>query len=74
MNRLPALTTASVPSGVDPQAVHGGLLEQYNIEIAGGFSELKDKVWRIGMMGYSSRPENVVLLLGALRQLFANYS
>jgi alanine-glyoxylate transaminase/serine-glyoxylate transaminase/serine-pyruvate transaminase len=72
--RLPALTTASVPSGVDPQAVRGGLLEQYNIEIAGGFGELKDKVWRIGMMGYSSRPENVVLLLGALRQLFANYS
>ena len=37
--------------------------------IAAGFGTLKDKVWRIGLMGYSSRKENVTLLLGALREL-----
>ena len=41
---------------------------EYN-EIAAGFGTLKDKVWRIGLMGYSSRKENVTLLLGALREL-----
>ena len=67
--RLPPLTTAQVPAGVDPHKVRGRLLNEYNIEIAGGFGALKDKVWRIGLMGYSSRKENVTLLLGALREL-----
>jgi alanine-glyoxylate transaminase/serine-glyoxylate transaminase/serine-pyruvate transaminase len=67
--RLPPLTTAQVPAGVDPHQVRAQLLNEYNIEIAAGFGALKDKVWRIGLMGYSSRRENVTLLLGALREL-----
>ena len=67
--RLPPLTTAQVPAGVDPHQVRARLLNEYNIEIAAGFGALKDKVWRIGLMGYSSRKENVTLLLGALREL-----
>jgi alanine-glyoxylate transaminase/serine-glyoxylate transaminase/serine-pyruvate transaminase len=67
--RLPPLTTAQVPTGVDPHQVRSRLLNEYNIEIAAGFGALKDKVWRIGLMGYSSRKENVTLLLGALREL-----
>ena len=67
--RLPPLTTASVPDGVDPHAVRARLLSDYNIEIAAGFGTLKDKVWRIGLMGYSSRHENITLLLAALREL-----
>jgi alanine-glyoxylate transaminase/serine-glyoxylate transaminase/serine-pyruvate transaminase len=67
--RLPPLTTAQVPAGVDPHQVRARLLNEYNIEIAAGFGPLKDKVWRIGLMGYSSRRENVTLLLGALREL-----
>ena len=68
--RLPPLTTAQVPAGVDPHQIRAKLLSEYNIEIAAGFGALKDKVWRIGLMGYSSRKENVTLLLGALRELF----
>ncbi len=45
------------------------LLSEYNIEIAGGFGALKDKVWRIGLMGYSSRRENIAVLLAALKEL-----
>ena len=67
--RLPPLTTAHVPAGVDPHNIRARLLNEYNIEIAPGFGALKDKVWRIGLMGYSSRKENVTLLLGALREL-----
>ena len=67
--RLPPLTTAHVPTGVDAQQVRARLLNEYNIEIAAGFGSLKDQVWRIGLMGYSSRKENVTLLLGALREL-----
>ena len=67
--RLPPLTTAQVPAGIDPHQVRARLLNEYNIEIAAGFGALKDKVWRIGLMGYSSRRENVTLLLGALREL-----
>lgn len=67
--RLSPLTTALVPEGVDPHRVRQRLLEEYNIEIAAGFGSLRDKVWRIGLMGYSSRKENIALLLAAMRQL-----
>jgi alanine-glyoxylate transaminase/serine-glyoxylate transaminase/serine-pyruvate transaminase len=65
--RLPSLTTVQVPEGVDAKAVAGKLLADYNIEIAGGLGELAGKVWRVGLMGYNSRPENVILLLAALK-------
>jgi len=65
--RLPTLTTVRIPEGVDGNAVRKRLLEEYHIEIAGGLGELKGKVWRIGLMGYSSQRENVALLLTALK-------
>ncbi len=64
--RLPALTTVRVPDGVDAAAVARQLLNEYNIEVAGGFSKLAGKVWRVGLMGFNSRRENIVLLLDAL--------
>lgn len=67
--RLPTLTTVRIPDGVDGKAVSKKLLEEYNIEIAGGLGELGGKVWRIGLMGYNSRPENVILLLNALKKV-----
>ena len=66
--RLPSLTTAIVPEGVDAKAVAAYLLEHFNIEIAGAFGPLAGKVWRIGLMGHNSRHENVVLLLAALKE------
>lgn len=64
--RLPALTTVRVPDGVDAGAVARTLLLDYNIEVAGGFSQLAGKVWRVGLMGFNSRRENAMLLLDAL--------
>jgi len=68
-HRLPVLTTVRLPEGLDEKALRRRLLTDYNIEIAGGLGELAGKVWRIGLMGYSSRRENVTLLLAALKEL-----
>lgn len=68
-HRAPALTTVRVPEGVDEAAIRGRLLSEYSIEIAGGIGDLKGRIWRIGTMGHSSREENVLLLLAALRRL-----
>lgn len=67
--RLPTLTTVAVPEGVDDAEIRRRLLNEYNIEIAGGLGVFKGKVWRIGLMGYSSRRENVILLISALTRL-----
>ncbi len=64
--RLPSLTTALIPEGIDGKAIADFLLQNYNIEIAGGLGQLAGKVWRIGLMGFNSRPENVLLLLAAM--------
>lgn len=67
--RLPTITTVKIPVGVDDLALRKQLQEKYNIEISGGLGDLKGKIWRIGLMGYSSREENVMLLLKALKDL-----
>jgi alanine-glyoxylate transaminase/serine-glyoxylate transaminase/serine-pyruvate transaminase len=67
--RLTTLTTPKLTPNIDDAGLRRRLLEEYNIEIAGGFGQLLGKVWRIGLMGYSSRPENVLLLLAALEDL-----
>lgn len=64
--RLPQLNAVAVPGGVDEAAVRARLLSRYNLEIGAGLGALAGKVWRIGLMGYSSRPENVLLCLSAL--------
>jgi len=69
--RLPTLSTPRLPSGVEDALLRRRLLDEFGIEIAGGFGPLAGKIWRIGLMGHSSRRENVVLLLAALRELLA---
>jgi len=68
-HRLATLTTVRVPEGVNEGFIRRRLLDDYNIEIAGGLGALKGRIWRIGLMGYSSRRENVVMLLAALRDI-----
>ncbi|RME97726.1 MAG: alanine--glyoxylate aminotransferase family protein [Chloroflexi bacterium] len=69
-HRLPPLTTPRLPAGLENEAqIRRQLLDIYNIEIAGGLGQLGGQVWRIGLMGYSARPENVLLLLSALKEL-----
>jgi alanine-glyoxylate transaminase/serine-glyoxylate transaminase/serine-pyruvate transaminase len=67
--RLPELTTVWVPEGVDEAAARKALLERYGIEVGGGLGAYAGKVWRIGCMGHTARPRNVVTLLGALEEV-----
>eukprot|EP00123_Amoebidium_parasiticum_P001269 comp12314_c0_seq1/m.7164 comp12314_c0_seq1/g.7164 ORF comp12314_c0_seq1/g.7164 comp12314_c0_seq1/m.7164 type:complete len:398 (-) comp12314_c0_seq1:99-1292(-) len=66
-HRLPSLTTARIPEGVDGKAVTTYLLTKYNLEMGGGLGELAGKVWRIGLMGFNSRPETVQHFLACLK-------
>jgi alanine-glyoxylate transaminase/serine-glyoxylate transaminase/serine-pyruvate transaminase len=68
-HRLPQLSAVQAPAGVDEAAIRTALLRTYNMEIGAGLGPFKGKVWRIGLMGESSRRENVVLVLNALEQL-----
>src|SRR5437879_1020985 len=66
---LSVLTAISVPEGVDELAVRQRLLEEYNIEIGGGFGPLKGRLLRIGLMGYNSCRKNVDTVLSALEHV-----
>jgi len=68
-HRLSMLTCVMIPDGVEDAPVRGRLLDEYGIEIVGGFGPLKGKAWRIGLMGYSASERNVHYLLAALREI-----
>jgi alanine-glyoxylate transaminase/serine-glyoxylate transaminase/serine-pyruvate transaminase len=70
-HQLPMLNAVRIPDGVDDARVRGELLSRFGIEIGGGLGAFKGKVWRIGLMGYGSRPANVYSLLAAFEQLLA---
>ena len=67
-DRLPTVTAVMIPSGVDDEKLRNQLLDEFNIEIAGGFGPIKGKIWRVGLMGYSSQKPNVLLFLAALEK------
>ncbi len=71
-HRLPQLNAVSIPEGVDDAAVRSRLLNEYNLEIGAGLGALAGKVWRIGLMGYSARAENVLLCVGALEAVLSD--
>jgi alanine-glyoxylate transaminase / serine-glyoxylate transaminase / serine-pyruvate transaminase len=66
--RLWSLNAVSIPEGIDDLKVRKKLLEEYNMEIGGGLGNLKGKIWRVGLMGYSSNETNVLYFLTALEQ------
>ncbi len=70
-HRLPSLNTVKVPQGIDDAKVRSYLLETYNLEIGGGLGSLKGKVWRVGLMGYSSSAENIIFFLSSMGQALA---
>lgn len=64
--RLPQLNAVYIPEGVNDAEVRSRLLEEYNLEIGAGLGSLAGKAWRIGLMGYAAKKENVALCLKAL--------
>jgi alanine-glyoxylate transaminase / serine-glyoxylate transaminase / serine-pyruvate transaminase len=71
-DRLPTVTSVYIPSGIDGSKARARLLDEFNIEIAGGLAEIKTTTWRIGLMGYSSQRANVLLFLDALERVLAD--
>jgi alanine-glyoxylate transaminase/serine-glyoxylate transaminase/serine-pyruvate transaminase len=67
--RLPELTSVKVPDGIDEASVRSRLLNEFNIEIGAGLGALAGKVWRFGLMGYSSNDENIEACISALKQI-----
>jgi len=64
--RLPQMNAVLCPAGVDEEAVRKTLLGEFSLEIGAGLGPLKGRIWRFGLMGYSCRPDNVMLCLSAL--------
>jgi len=66
--RLSQLNAVFIPKGVDDAKVRQFLLNEYNLEIGAGLGAFAGKAWRIGLMGYAARNENVTLCLAALKE------
>ncbi len=67
-DRLVTVTAVKIPPTLDDRKVRNQLLDEFNIEIAGGIGPTKGKIWRIGLMGYSCQKTNVLLFLAALEK------
>jgi aspartate aminotransferase-like enzyme len=66
----PAVTAVKVPAGMKPADITKPLREKYGVVVAGGQSKIKDKVFRIGHLGYVSY-EELLAALAALEAVLA---
>ncbi len=67
-DRLVTVTAINIPAGIEDANVRRQLLEEFNIEIAGGLGPIKGKIWRVGLMGYSCQETNILLFLAAFEK------
>jgi alanine-glyoxylate transaminase/serine-glyoxylate transaminase/serine-pyruvate transaminase len=58
-----------LPNRIEDAPTRKRLLDEYNIEIGGGLGQLKGKIWRIVLMGETCRLQNILQLMGALRDI-----
>jgi alanine-glyoxylate transaminase/serine-glyoxylate transaminase/serine-pyruvate transaminase len=65
-DRLPQMNAVYCPAGIDEAQVRRRLLNEHSLEIGAGLGPLAGKIWRIGIMGYSARPENITKCLESL--------
>ena len=65
-HRLDQITAVQIPDGVDDATVRQRLLREHSIEIGKGFGPFDGSVWRIGLMGESSKAEYLLALLSSL--------
>lgn len=67
--QLPQMNAIVIPNSINDLAVRKKLLQDYNLEIGAGLGPLAGKIWRIGIMGYSARAENIITCLSALKMI-----
>jgi alanine-glyoxylate transaminase/serine-glyoxylate transaminase/serine-pyruvate transaminase len=68
-HRLPQLTAARLPAGLDDAKSRRRLRDEFGIEVGGGLGPFAGQAWRIGLMGHGARERSVATLLGAVRAL-----
>ena len=71
-HQLPQMNAVFCPEGVDEAAVRKRLLDEFGLEIGAALGPLKGRIWRFGLMGYSCRPDNVMLCLSALGSVLSD--
>jgi len=71
-HQLPQMNAVLCPEGVDEARVRNTLLDEFGLEIGAGLGPLKGRIWRFGLMGYSCRPDNVMLGLSALSSVLSD--
>ena len=71
-DRMITVTGVKVPAGIDDVKLRRQLLDEFDIEIAGGFGPLKGKLVRVGLMGHTSQRRNVLLFLGAFEKVLVD--
>lgn len=64
--RLWMLNSITVPGSLDEAALRRSLLERHGIEIGPGLGPLAGRLWRVGLMGETSRQANVERFLACL--------
>ena len=69
---LPSLNAVRLPDDVEDGPVIDHLLSGYDIEIASGLGDLAGEILRIGCMGYSAQPRNILPLLAGLGEALDN--
>jgi alanine-glyoxylate transaminase / serine-glyoxylate transaminase / serine-pyruvate transaminase len=72
-DRLVTVTAVKIPAGIDDLKVRDQLLNEFNIEIAGGIGATKGHIWRLGTMGYCSQKAFVLQLLSALDKVLIDH-
>ncbi len=70
-HKMPNVTGAWIPEGVNGERVRSQMLDDFNIEIGTSFGPLHGRIWRIGAMGYNARKDAVLVTLGALEAALA---
>lgn len=68
-HRLPQLTAAALPAGLEEAPLRRSLLERHGIEVGGGLGPAKGRIWRVGLMGAGATHESVDRLLAAIEDV-----
>ncbi|MFQ5907847.1 MAG: pyridoxal-phosphate-dependent aminotransferase family protein [Thermoplasmata archaeon] len=68
------VTAARPPEGVEATQLLEALREKFNIYVSGGLTELAGQILRIGHMGPTARPEDLLAVMEALGSLMEGSS
>ncbi len=52
---------------MDWAALVKNAMDTYSVEVAGGLGPTAGKIWRVGIMGFNAKPQNVDLVLDTFK-------